>query len=122
MRQIDVNGNVLVIYYPTEERDSSLIMMNYSEAPFLRMLLKNRKLEQGSFIGKTTGTAYPMSQIPADKYRLPAFAWFDYIRPRNKQDIFNWRSKRAGEELKKSDRKPATSPRNMHIKRSNNKK
>ena len=122
MRQIDVNGNVLVIYYPTEERDSSLIMMNYSEAPFLRMLLKNRKLEQGSFIGKTTGTAYPMSQIPADKYRLPAFAWFDYIRPRNKQDIFNWRSKRAGEELKKSDRKPAASPRNMHIKRSNNKK
>lgn len=119
MRQVDVNGNVLVIYYPVEERDTTLIGLNYSEGGFLRMLLRDRRMEQGSFIGKASGTMYPMSQIPADKYRLPSFVWFDYIRPLNKEDIFNWRGKKAGEMLQKSDRKPAASPRDMHIKRTN---
>ena len=60
-----------------------------------------------------------MDQIPADKMRLPSFVWFDYIRPLNKYDIFEWRGKKAGETLQKSDRKPLTSPRDMHIKRTN---
>lgn len=117
MRQVDVNGNVLVIFYPVDEKDSSLIGMDYTEGSFLRMLLKDRKMDRGSFIGKANGTMYPMDQIPPDKMRLPSFAWFDYIRPRDKNDIFEWRSKKAGEVLQKSDRKPVTSPRNMHIKR-----
>lgn len=119
MRLVEVNGNVLVVYYPVEEKDSSLIMMNYSEGGLLKMYLKERKMERGVFVGKTTGTAYPLDQIPADKSKLPSFVWFDYIRPRNKEDIFEWRGKKAGEVLKKSDRKPVTSPRNMHIKRIN---
>ncbi|WP_294613216.1 OstA-like protein [uncultured Bacteroides sp.] len=117
MRQVDVNGNVLVIFYPVEEKDSSLIGLNYAEGSFLRMLLKERRMEKGAFIGKANGTMYPMDQIPADKYKLPTFVWFDYIRPRNKEDIFEWRGKRAGEQLQKSDRKPVVSPRNMNIKR-----
>ncbi|WP_300701387.1 OstA-like protein [Bacteroides sp.] len=119
MRQVDVNGNVLVIYYPVEEKDSSLIGLDYTEGGFLRMLLKDRRMERGSFIGKASGTMYPMNQIPPDKFKLASFAWFDYIRPRNKEDIFEWRGKKAGETLQKSDRKPVTSPRNMHIKRNN---
>ena len=117
MRQVDVNGNVLVVFYPIDDKDSTMIGLNYSEGSFLRMLLKERRMEQGAFIGKANGTLYPMDQIPADKYKLPPFVWFDYIRPRNKEDIFEWRGKRAGEQLHKSDRKPIVSPRNMNIKR-----
>ena len=102
-----------------EKKDSSLIMMNYSEGGLLKMYLKERRMERGVFVGKTTGTAYPLDQIPPDKSKLPSFVWFDYIRPLNKEDIFEWRAKKAGEVLKKSDRKPVTSPRNMHIKRNN---
>ena len=94
-------------------------MMDYTEGSFLKMLLKDRKMEQGTFVGKTNGVAYPLDQIPADKYRLPSFVWFDYIRPSSKEDIFNWRGKKAGEALQKSDRKPVASPRTMHIKRTN---
>lgn len=115
MRQVDVNGSVMVIFYPVEERDSSLLLMNYSEGAFLRMLLKERRMERGAFIGKANGTAYPMNQIPADKYRLSSFVWLDYMRPLNKDDIFNWRSKKAGQGLKPSTRKPTVSPRDMHI-------
>lgn len=117
MRQIDVNGNVLVVFYPIDDKDSTMIGLNYAEGSFLRMLLKERRMEKGALIGKANGTLFPMDQIPADKYKLPPFVWFDYIRPRNKEDIFEWRGKKAGEQLQKSDRKPITSPRNLNIKR-----
>ena len=121
MRTVEVNGNVLVVYYPVEERDTSLIGMDYTEGSFLRMLLSNRRMERGTFIGMATGTMYPMDQIPADKMRLPSFAWFDYIRPVSKEDIFVWRGKKAGQVLQKTDRRPMASPRDMHIERSNRK-
>lgn len=47
MRLVEVNGNVLVVYYPVEEKDSSLIMMNYSEGGLLKMYLKERRMERG---------------------------------------------------------------------------
>ena len=121
MRQVDVNGNVLVVFYPIDDKDSTFIGLNHAEGGFLRMLLKERRMDQGAFIGKAGGTLYPMSQIPPDQYRLATFAWFPEIRPRNKEDIFEWRGKPVGQELKKSDRKPQSSPRDMHIKRSNKK-
>ena len=117
MKRIDVNGSVQAVYYPIEEKDSSLIGLSFTEGGFLRMELKERQLERGSFIGKASGTMYPMDQIPPDKYKLPSFAWFDYVRPRNKYDIFEWRGKKAGQTLKKSDRGPVSSPRDMNIKR-----
>lgn len=43
---------------------------------------------------KSNGTLYPMSQIPKGTDRLQNFVWFDYIRPLNKADIFNWRAKK----------------------------
>ena len=43
--------------------------------------------------------------------RLPTFVWFDYIRPQNKEDIFEWRGKKEGETLRKSTRKPLNSPK-----------
>lgn len=121
MRQVDVNGNVLVVFYPIDEKDSTFIGLNHAEGGFLRMLLKERRMDKGAFIGKAGGTLYPMSQIPPDQYRLSTFAWFPEIRPRNKGDIFEWRGKPQGQELRKSDRKPQSSPREMHIKRANKK-
>ena len=57
---------------------------------------------------------YPMDQIPSDKLRLPTFAWFDYVRPLNKDDIFNWRGKRTTDVLKPSiDRRPKTEKRKL---------
>ena len=119
MRQVDVNSNVYVIFYPVEETDSTLIGLNSSEGSFLRMFLKNRKMDRGAFLDQGgSGILYPMDQIPPDKYKLPTFAWFDYVRPRSKMDIFEWRGKKAGQTLQKSNRQmPATSPRDMHIRR-----
>ncbi|NDV59933.1 OstA-like protein [Bacteroides sp. 519] len=109
-RKVDVIGNVLVAYYP-EEKDGAMMGLNSSETSLLNMYLSNRKMDKMVMSPKSNGVIYPMDQIPPDKLRLPNFAWFDYIRPLNKDDIFNWRGKKASETLRKSTRKPVTSPK-----------
>ena len=110
MRKVDVIANVLVIFYPQEE-DSTMIGMNTSQTSLLTMHLKDRKMKRMVMSPKSDGVLYPMDQIPPDKMRLPTFVWFDYIRPQNKEDIFEWRGKKEGETLRKSTRKPLNSPK-----------
>ena len=91
IREAQAKDNVLIGYY-FEEGDTLPIIYNYQETSELRMFLKNQKLES-VWTPKTTGTMYPLNQIPAERKRLPGFAWYDYIRPLNRYDIFNWRGK-----------------------------
>lgn len=109
MHQVDVIGNVLVAYY-LEESDGSLIGLNRSETSILNMYLEERTVKRMLMSPKSNGVIYPMDQIPSEQLKLPTFAWFDYIRPLNKDDIFEWRGKAAGMGLQKSTRKPVTTP------------
>lgn len=108
--QADVIGNVRIVYYTIDDKDSTLIGVNNAETSLLNVYLKNRKIEKIKASAKTNGTMYPMSLIPEDKRYLPSFAWFDYIRPLNKEDIFVWRGKKAGQELKASVRRDVPLP------------
>ena len=101
--------NVLIVYYPIDESDSTIIGLNYTETPLLKMFLENRKMKR-IWMERPKGTLYPMSQVPPDKYFLPQYAWFDYVRPLNKEDIFNWRPKKAGTELKEQKRRTPSRP------------
>ena len=88
MRHIEVIGNVLTAFYP-EEKDSTMTGFNCLEGSLLHLYMP-------------------------DKLRLPTFSWFDYVRPLNKEDIFNRRGKREGEMLKPTtDRRPKTNKRNL---------
>lgn len=113
MRKVEVIGSVRVVYYPMDS-DSTLIGMNVSETSNLDLYLRDQKLERMVMKPKSTGTLYPMTQIPADKKKLANFVWFDYLRPINKEDIFNWRSKKAEDQLKKNVRGPVELP-NQHL-------
>ncbi|MEG2574106.1 MAG: hypothetical protein RSA44_05530, partial [Bacteroides sp.] len=116
MYKVDVLGNVQLIFYP-EEKDSTLLLMNYGETSVLNMYLRNRKMDKGVMSPKSNGVAYPLDQIPPDKIRLDNFAWFDYIRPMSKEDIFNWRAKKADQLLKKTTRKAAPLPNQNLLKK-----
>ena len=109
MKQVDVIGTVRLVYYPME-KDSTLLGLNSSETSQLSMFLENRKLKKMTMSPKSSGTLYPMTQIPSEKMILDNFAWFDYVRPQSKEDIFNWRGKGVGQELKKSTRGAAPLP------------
>ena len=99
MRKVDVIGSVRLVYYPMES-DSTLIGMNVSETSLLNMFLENRKMKKMIMSPKSNGTLYPMLQRPPEKMKLDNFVWFDYIRPLDKEDIFKWRGKKAGQGLK----------------------
>lgn len=106
IHQSDAIGNVQTIFYPVDEKDSTFQGLNYLETDTMRMYLQERKLQRIK-TNKASGTTYPMTQIPSDKYHLTQFAWFDYVRPTDKDDIFVWRGKKSGTELKKINRKEA---------------
>ena len=106
IRESQAIDNVLIVYYPIDDADSTLIGLNYTETPLLKMFLENRKMKR-IWMQKPSGTLYPMTQIPAGKQFLPQYAWFDYIRPVDKDDIFNWRPKKEGTELKEEKRREA---------------
>ena len=91
--EAQAKDNVLIIYYPVDESDSTLIGLNYTETTELKMYMENRKMKK-IWMPKAEGTLYPMSQIPPEKKQLPGYAWYDYIRPISRYDIFNWRGKR----------------------------
>ena len=54
---------------------------------------------------KSNGNMFPPDKIPSENRYLKNFAWFDYIRPLDKDDIFNWRSKDAKDILSQTETK-----------------
>lgn len=91
-------GNVQAVYYPIDEKDSTIIVMDYTETDTLRMYFTPERKLYKIWMPKASGTWYPLTQIPSSKLKLERFAWFEDIRPVNKDDIFVWRGK--GEEAK----------------------
>ncbi len=108
-------GNVYVNYFHVGE-DSILADMNHTETTFLKLYLKNRKVDR-IWMPAATGMFYPIPLIPADQLYVENFAWFDYVRPVDKDDIFHWRPKKAGTELKKISRKEAPRQKLTDIKK-----
>lgn len=98
-------GNVQSVYYPMDDADTTLIGLNYLETDTMKMYLTPERQLDRIWTCKAQGTMYPITQIPPDKYKLPNFAWFDFIRPRDKHDIFLWRGKGEEAVLKEEKRR-----------------
>lgn len=110
-----VNGNVYLNYYPFDD-DSVMVEMNYTETTQLKLFMEHRRVDH-IWMPAATGTMFPIPLIPANKLYLDNFAWFDYIRPTDKNDIFEWRSKHAGSELKQSIQRSAPRQKLSDIRR-----
>ena len=109
VRRNDAVSNVRSIYFSVDDKDSTLIGLNYLETDTMRMFISAERQLQKIWTCRFDATLYPMSQIPPGKEKLEAFGWFDYVRPLNKDDLFEWRPKAAGSELKKVQ--PRTLPK-----------
>lgn len=107
--QTEAIGNVRSIYYPVDDKDSTLMGLVYIETDTMKMFMRDRQLQK-IWTSKTDGTWYPMTQIPPERYKLDGFTWFDYIRPINKDDIYEWRGKKDGTQLKNITRHAAPLP------------
>ena len=65
-----------------------------------------RQLER-IWTSRASGTMYPITQIPPQKYRLEEFAWFEELRPTGPDDVFLWRGKGGDNKLKAVRRQEA---------------
>ena len=106
LKMTHVIGNVIVNYFPLDE-DSLLIAMNHMESTEMKMFMGENRRMKKIWMPAATGTFYPIPMIPGDVRFLENFQWFDYVRPLDPQDIFNWRGKSGGTELKKSVQRKA---------------
>ena len=106
LKMTHVIGNVIVNYFPLDE-DSLLIAMNHMESTEMKMYMGENRRMKKIWMPAATGTFYPIPMIPGDVRFLENFQWFDYVRPLDPQDIFKWRGKSSGTELKKSVQRKA---------------
>ena len=106
----DVEGNVAVIYYYTEEGDSIAFGMNTTECTYLTAFMKEGLVDKLYIKDQSNGVFYPITQIPAGKDKLSNFAWLNKLRPLSKEDIMIWRGKSEEEKLKVTARKEVPLP------------
>lgn len=88
VRQIDVEGNAESIFYPLEE-DGAKIGMNDTKSGFLTIWVKDNKLEKLKIWPSPQGNLTPIPDLKPEQKTLKDFYWFDYLRPKNKDDIFH---------------------------------
>lgn len=100
-----VDGNVLVKYYPLDS-DSLMIGLLHAESAELKLYMGPEKLDK-IWMPASEGKLHPLALVQPNERYLPNFQWFDYIRPTSKEDIFIWRPKKKGTELKPSVRHEA---------------
>lgn len=99
IRKVTAYGNVRLVYYPIDEEDSTLMLMNYTETDTLHIFISPERQIEKVRTTKHVSDMYPMNQIPTDKIKLDSFAWFEDLRPKDKDDVFNWRGKPEGQKL-----------------------
>ena len=98
IHEAQAKDNVITIYYPEDKADSSYVGMVYMETNELKIYMDSLGKMSRIWAPKSDGTMYPMSQIPPNRRELQGFAWYDYVRPLNKDDVFIWRGKKKENE------------------------
>lgn len=90
MRRLDVSGNVEVVMLP-EESDSTINKIVNSESSFLTADFSAgpMQVERIKMWPDVTGTATPLYLAKKSIFYLSNFQWYEALRPKNKDDIFN---------------------------------
>lgn len=88
LNHILVEGNAESLYYLLEEKDSTVIGLNKTESAYLSMDIENDEIQKLKLWSATQAVTTPLPQLNAEQSKLKGFVWLDYLRPKNKLDIF----------------------------------
>ena len=88
LRKLDVSGNVLAIFLPAE-KDSTYNKLVSTESSFLSVLFHGKEIEKLNMWPEVSGKAIPLYLSKRSDCYLQDFSWYDKLRPRDKDDIFN---------------------------------
>ena len=95
LRRLDVDGNVQVIMFP-QEKDSTYNKMVNAESSFMRLnLMAKQEVDRIIMWPEVSGRVTPLYLAKKSDMYLPQFQWYDALRPKTPDDIFD-----VSEELK----------------------
>lgn len=100
VQQMDMQGNVQVIYY-AEEDDKSLMGQTQLISNFMTVWFRDQKMEKLKFWPQPVGSFTPIQLLLDDKLYLDKFRWMSYLRPSGPNDVFR------GIEMKEEDKQEA---------------
>ncbi len=103
VRQIDISGNAESIFYPLED-DGAMIGLNETKSAYLSIWVKENKLEKLKLWPEVQGTLTPIPDLTPEQKTLKDFFWFDYLRPKDKDDIYQVVKRKAGDAPKRSNK------------------
>ena len=103
VHQIDVAGNAESIFYPLE-KDGAKVGMNETKSGFLTIWVKDNKLDKWKIWPSPVGSMTPIPDLKPDQKMLKDFYWFDYLRPKNRDDIYEVVKRKATESPKRSNK------------------
>lgn len=88
LKKVDVNGNAETIYYPMDDKDSTLVGINKTQSSFVVMHLKNKKVQRIVMTSASNGNMYPLTQLTGSELYLKNYFWMPEQRPLKREDIF----------------------------------
>ncbi len=104
LKNIDVNGNAITLYYIKNKDQYS--GMNKLESSKISVTLLNSKIDNIDFFPNPEGKSIPLKDLTPEDVKLKGFEWREIEKPRDRFDLYpldEKRKKNAG-----SDKKPAT--------------
>ncbi len=104
VRLIEVEGNAESIFYPLEN-DGTKVGLNESKSGFLSIWLKENKLERLKIWPTPVGSLTPIPDLKPEQKTLKDFKWYDYLRPKDKNDIFTVHSRETSTDKPKRSNK-----------------
>ncbi|NDP21207.1 MAG: hypothetical protein GZ091_09020 [Paludibacter sp.] len=88
LRKVDVNGNAETIYFPQDDKDSTLVGINKTQSSFVVMYMKDKKVERIVMTSASSGIMYPLTQLTGGDLYLKNYFWLNNQRPLKKDDVF----------------------------------
>ena len=86
--QADVEGNGEAIYYNIDNKTAAPLQLSKSSAPFITFWVKKRKITRIKYVSEPKMDVYPIPDLTPDVKFLQDFKDYNYLRPKNKEDIF----------------------------------
>lgn len=86
IREMDMSGNVQIIYYP-EEKDKSMIGLNQMVGNYLKVWFQDQKMEKLLLWPNVIGSLTPIQLVTDDILYLDGFRWMSYLRPKSPLDV-----------------------------------
>ena len=105
LKRVNVNGNAETIYFPVDDKDSTIVGVNKTESSFVVMYFKNKKVDHIVMTSASTGTMYPLTELSGSELLLKNYKWVDVQRPKKKEDVLTIYPKNGIEKVVAKDSK-----------------